>query len=431
MVAIVGRINVGKSTLFNRLLRRRVAIEHQAAGVTRDNNYKVATLGDRPVLLVDTGGFSWQQSHGLEGEVRSMAQAASQEADVVLLLVDASAGPVDEDLRLAKLLLRGGGTTILVANKADRMADPGDAYALLSLGLGEPLLCSAVHGHGVADLVDEVLDRLPPEAAGPAPEGLSIAVVGKPNVGKSSLVNALLGARRVIVHDQPGTTRDAVDVWFRRGEREYHLVDTAGLRRRTKVGEPVEYYSVLRAVRAIERSQVCVVVLDAADRVARQDARIGSLVAQSFRAAVVVANKWDLVADDEYRVQEFEAGRAKKLSFLSYAPFLRISALTGKGVSRVLRAADKVHESSSKRIETGPLNRFLRRLMEKTPPPTLRGKEVAIRYGAQTGTEPPTFVLHAKRPRGVPEHYRRFLVNRLRREFGFEGAPLKIIIRGS
>ncbi len=432
MVAIVGRVNVGKSTFFNRLLRSREAIEHEMAGVTRDNNYKVATLGDRSVLLVDTGGFSWQAESGLEDEIRAMAGAASQEADVVVQMVDASTGPVEEDLRLARLLLRGGAKTLLVANKVDRLRGrEQEVYSFLSLGLGDPLPCSAAHGTGVGPIIDAIVEQLPPPADTPAPAGLRVAVVGRPNVGKSSLVNMLIGSKRVIVHERPGTTRDTVDVWFRRGSRDYHLLDTAGLRRRTKVDEAVEYYSVLRAMRAIERSQVCVFVLDAADGVARQDARIAALIGQSFKATVVAANKWDLVEGDDYRMMLFEREREKKLGFLDHAPFLKVSALTRKGASRLFEAVQKVHAACTKRVDTGPLNRFLQHLAQTTPPPTYRGKEVAIRYGSQVGTEPPTFVLHANRPAGVPEHYRRFLVNRLREEFGFEGTPIRVIFRGT
>jgi GTP-binding protein len=432
MVAIVGRVNVGKSTFFNRLLRAREAIEHEMAGVTRDNNYTVATLGDRPVLLVDTGGFSWQDESGLEDEIRAMARAASQEADVVVQMVDASTGPVDEDLRLSRLLLRGGAKVVLVANKVDRLRNrEQEIYSFLSLGLGDPLPCSAVHGRGVGPIVDAIVERLPPPADMLGPAGLRVAVVGRPNVGKSSLVNMLIGSKRVIVHERPGTTRDTVDVWFRRGSRDYHFLDTAGLRRRTKVDEPVEYYSVLRAMRAIQRSQVCVFVLDAADGVARQDARIAALIGQSYKAVVVAANKWDLMAGDDYKKMVFEAERQKKLSFLDHAPFLQVSALKRRGASRIFEAVEKVHAAASKRVDTGPLNRFLQRLAQTTPPPAHRGKEVAIRYGSQVATEPPTFVLHANRPQGVAEHYRRFLVNRLREEFGFEGTPIKVVFRGT
>jgi GTP-binding protein len=431
MVAIVGRVNVGKSTLFNRFLGTRMAIEHRDAGVTRDNNYKLASFDEKQVLLVDTGGFSWQRDSGLESEIRKMAQAASNEADVVLLLVDASVGPTDEDVRLARLLQRGGSNVILVGNKADRPEAEAQRYAFLSLGLGEPILCSAVHGQGVREVVDSTLAALPTAAADELPAGVRVAIVGKPNVGKSSLVNALVGENRVIVHEKPGTTRDAVDVWLEKRGKAYHLVDTAGFRRPARVDEPIEYYSVLRALRAINRCQVCVLVLDASEAVARQDARIGSLIAQSFKAAVVVANKWDLVRDDDYRAQRFSAERERRLSFLSYTPFLQISALKGTRVARVLPAAYKVYQAAAKRVDTGPLNRFLQRLMQVSPPPSYRGKEVSIRYGSQVNTEPPTFVLHTNRPWGVPIRYRRFLARTFREQFDFVGTPVRIVIRGT
>ncbi|HKW50231.1 MAG TPA: ribosome biogenesis GTPase Der [Candidatus Eisenbacteria bacterium] len=426
IVAIVGRPNVGKSTLFNRLLGQRRAIVDELSGLTRDRHYAEAEWSGRHFLLVDTGGIDPGSPHPIQRQVLSQTAQALEEADVALLVVDASQGIMPLDREVADRVRRRGRPMLVIANKADSAAREEDLADFYSLGIGDPIPVSALHGRGSGELLDEVIGCLPEIGEIPAIEGaIRIAVVGRPNVGKSSLVNRLLGKDRMVVDSVAGTTRDAVDTTFERGGKTYVLVDTAGLRRDRKVTDPVEYYSVTRALRAISRADLVILVIDVSREPSRQDAHLAALAEEQGKGIVVVFNKWDLVDDPVGVRQAIEEEFPRQYPFLGFVPRLYVSAESGKGVARVLPACTEVYEEYARSIPTAELNRAVHEILGRvTPPATPGGRHLKLYYAAQTGSRPPTFSLFVNNPRYRQKNYVSYLERELRQRFGFQGTPI-------
>jgi len=431
IVAIIGRPNVGKSTLFNRITGSRVAIVENTPGITRDRLYRDAEWCGRQFTLVDTGGIAVQVDDPLVAQVRYQVEQALEQADVILFLVDARASITADDEEVAELLRRSHRPVILVANKVENFSDPTLIHEFYRLGLGEPFPISAAHGLNIGDLLDKVIALLPAEAEQADKDVLKVAVVGRPNVGKSSLINRLLGEERVIVSDLPGTTRDAIDTYIRCGELEYILIDTAGMRRKSRVAAPTEHYSVLRALKAVERADVVLLVLDGTEGVTEQDKKIAGYGHEHGKASIILVNKWDLVPKDDKTAVKYEEEVRQELSFMAYAPVLFISALTGQRLLRVLPAVDAAGEEASKRIATGTLNAVVQEAVILNPPPSVKGQVVKILYATQIKIKPPTFLFFCNRPEGVHFSYKRYLENQLRKAFGFESTPLRLIFRRS
>jgi GTP-binding protein len=432
LVAIVGRPNVGKSTLFNRLARAKAAIVHDEPGVTRDRHYAGATAFGRDYTLVDTGGFDPESNDRMKSGIANHVRAAIAEADVVVFVTDPSLTSGD---RAAVALLRGAEKPVLyVSNKADNKEKDAEAFELYRLGVKHVLPISALHGRGMGELENAIVAALPPAAPAPpeAKEGATrIAIIGKPNAGKSSLLNKLLGEERMLVDPEPGTTRDAIDTNVTRGDKHYVFIDTAGIRRKgkvTKADDTVEAMSVLQAIRAIERSDVTVLMCDAKEGVAEQDAKILGLAEDRGRALVIALNKSDLLTRDELKKVEEKA--RDKISFVPYVPIVVISAKTGRGVSSLVESVDAVTLSFKKRIGTGELNRFFEEVLDTRPPPTMGGRAPRLFYVTQAETAPPVFVVISSSPEAVHFSYQRFVVNQLRKRFGFEGVPIRVVYKG-
>ncbi len=457
IIAIVGKPNVGKSALFNRLTRQRIAVVEDVPGVTRDRLYADADLNGRICSLVDTGGFDPLEKEGFIPQVVNQTKFAINEADVIVFVVDAHEEPSALDFAMADLLRVTQKPVIFVANKVD--AAKGKPNAYFELGLGAPIFVSAIHGRGVAELEDRINELLPaPEEVDEEEttddDGLRIAIVGRPNVGKSAFTNAILGEERCIVSDVPGTTRDAVDTsvtW--QGER-VTLIDTAGMRRKAKVKHALEYYAVLRSLRAVDRADVVVLMVDAGG-VVEQDAKIGGYAHDAGKPVIIVVNKWDLMeeeirqgmeeADDQRQArgdkelkrrlrlvqEDFTRIVRTRLSFLNYSPVIFVSALRKTGVQEVMDEAFLVAEHSAQRVPTSQLNTFLIQVQEQHPPPTVKGKRLKIRYATQPDVKPPTFVLFVNNPELMHFSYARHLENRLRERFGFEGTPIRLKLRAS
>jgi len=429
IVAIVGRPNVGKSMLFNRITRSGAAVVDDEPGVTRDRNYLEADWNGRRFVVVDTGGFLPGKQEAMASMVRAQAQAAIGEADVVVLVVDRTAGPTAVDAEIAALLRRSPRPILLAANKVDAGEHESDAAEFYSLGLGEPMPVSALHGRGVGDLLDRVVAVLPDaEAAEDGEEpGVRVAVVGRPNVGKSSLVNRLVGQDVVIVHDAPGTTRDSIDTLVTFEGDRFVLIDTAGLRRKSHVEGGVEMWSAMRSLKSIERADVAVLVADATEGIVGQDARIAGFVENAGRGLVVAFNKWDLVEKDSGTAGLYARHAQEELAFARHAPVVQISALTGQRVAKVLTLAREVFREASRRIPTHHVNRTLMAAADRRPP--RGGHRSHILYASQVGVRPPTFVVFVSDPEAVDHAYRRYLANQLRREYGFAGVPVRINVR--
>jgi GTPase len=429
VVAIVGRPNVGKSTMFNRLIQRRLAIEESTPGVTRDRIYGRVDWAGRDFWLIDTGGLTFEEDK-ISQEIFRQVQLALDEAHVILFLVDVRSGPLPLDYEIAAMLRKADKPVVMAANKADSPELAADAAEFYVLGLGEPFMTSGSHGLGTGDILEEITVRLP-EAEPPEEEDdqLRVAIIGRPNVGKSSLTNKLSGTERVIVSDMPGTTRDAIDLVVERDGQKYLFVDTAGIRRKSKVEESVEYYSVLRSIRAAEDADVVLMLLDAADGVTEQDKRIAGIAHEAGRAIILVVNKWDKVEKDEKTMDAFRENIREELSYLSYAPILFISALTGQRVQRVFELINYVAEQHALRIKTSRLNELLSDATAVTPPPSKKGKQLKIYYLTQIRVKPPTFAVFVNEPELAHFSYMRFLENRLRETYGFEGTPIRIVVR--
>jgi GTP-binding protein len=424
-VAVVGRPNVGKSTLVNRILGRRAAITEEQPGVTRDRVGYEADWGGRRFELVDTGGWEPRAS-GLQARVVAQAERAMADADLLLLVVDASVGIAEEDAAVAARLQRGRVPVLLVANKVDGAALEPQAADLWSLGLGEPIPVSGLHGRGAGDLLDAVVARLP---AGPADADEApvpgVAIVGRPNVGKSSLLNRLAGAELAIVDETPGTTRDTVDTLVERGDRRYRLVDTAGMRRAFQRAEGADYFAFVRSLEAVDRADLALLVLEGPEGVAEQDQKVAVRAAEAGCGLVLLANKWDLMDDDGRR--RFDTDLERKLHFVDWAPLLRVSARTGRGVDKVWGLVDETLAERGRRVPTAALNQWLARATERTPPPPVRGRTVRARYATQARVDPPELVLFTTGQ--LTPAYRRYLERDLRRTFGFRGTPIRLVVR--
>jgi GTP-binding protein len=429
-VAVVGRPNVGKSTLFNRLVGRRAAIVDDRPGVTRDRNFARADWNGRRFWLVDTGGVVPEARDPLNQAVRAQIDQAVAESDLVVFLVDVTVGVQPADLEVAQLLRRAGRPVLLVANKADHLPDDQRHLAFYELGLGDPLPVSATIGTSTGDLLDAIVARLPAATSEPAEPVVSVAVVGRPNVGKSSLVNRLLGEERLVVADQPGTTRDAVDAALVYNGRTLVFIDTAGLRKRSKVQDDVEFYSTLRAARAIERADVCVLVVDATVGVHVQDLRIAQDAWANGAGIVIAVNKWDLVPDKETNTAvRGERAVKERAPFLDFVPFVYVSAKTGQRLPRVLDVVLTVAAERQKRVSTAEVNRVLGALVERQQPPQPVGESVRLFYGAQIATAPPQFAIVSNRPDAISETYTRYLLRGFRDAWAFTGAPLNLKFR--
>ena len=430
VVAIVGRPNVGKSSLFNRFLKKKLAVVDPVPGVTRDRNYAVCDWNGRVFHLVDTGGMVPDTKDALEKAILDQSEFAIHEADLVVLVVDVQVGVDQIDERLARILHQSGKPSIVVANKADDESLAAQAYALSRLGLGDSWPVSATVGLGIGELLDEIVRRLPESETGEVPAGaIRVALVGRPNVGKSSFINNLLGEERLIVSPEAGTTRDAVDTPFELDGQAYVLIDTAGLRRRYKVQENIEFYTNLRAERAIDECDVAVVLLDGGQGFTAQDQRILAYVLESRRPAVVAVNKWDVVEKDEHTADRYSVAIKRELAKFSYVPLIYISALTGQRVTKVLDLVKKVHAEHNKKIPTSELNDLLRRAFGRRKPPAKQGKHIQFNYVTQTEVAPPTFVFFCNQPTLVDKSYLNYLANQLRAEFGFEGSPIRLKCR--
>jgi GTP-binding protein len=432
IVAIVGRPNVGKSTLFNRLLGRRKAMVDDMPGVTRDRNYASVDRFDIPFILIDTGGFEPETEDRLLQQMREQSLLAISEADVILFLMDGRSGLTPADTEVVEMLRRSSKPVLYLVNKVDgesqEMGALGEFYAL---GVDTLYTLSAEHNRGVGDMVDALLPLLPRQGAEESEEGIPrIAVVGRPNVGKSSLVNRLLGFERVVANPTPGTTRDAVDTTFTWHGKRFTLIDTAGIRRKGKTTAKIEKYSVVDALRNIERCDVALIVIDAEEGLTEQDARIAGYVQDAGRACVIVVNKWDAIAKNNATVGTYVDKVRDTLRFISFAPVVFVSALSGQRTGRILEEVDRVMEQYRRRVTTADLNRVFAEATESHHAPLAQGKRVKFYFATQVATSPPAFVVFTNQPDGVHPSYERYLINRFREAFGFEGVPLRIMFRG-
>ena len=431
LVAIVGRPNVGKSMLFNRLVGQRLSIVEDTPGVTRDRLYAECEWCGRKFDMVDTGGIEPSTDSEILLFMREQAQIAIDSATVIVLVTDIRTGVTAADKDVANMLLRSHKPVVLAVNKADSTGatDPA-VYEFYSLGLGDPIPVSAVHGHGTGDLLDECLKYFPEEDGGEEEDDcIKVAVIGKPNVGKSSLINHILGEKRVIVSNVAGTTRDAVDTLYENRYGRYMLIDTAGIRRKSKVDERVEKFSVMRAQLAIERADVCLIMIDARDGVTEQDTKIAGLAHEAGKASIVVVNKWDLVEKETGTMEKMRKDIMRDLSFMSYAPILFISALTGQRTERIFELINFVNDQSNMRISTGMLNNVLADAQARVQPPTDKGRRLKIYYMTQTGIKPPNFVIFCNSRELFHFSYQRYIENQIRAVFGLEGTPIRIVIR--
>ena len=431
LVAIVGRPNVGKSLLFNRLCGQRLSIVEDTPGVTRDRLYAPCEWAGRSFDIVDTGGIEPSSDNEILRFMREQAEIAIDAADVIVFVTEIGTGVTAADQDVANLLLRSGKPVVLCVNKMDSVGtvDPG-IYEFYSLGLGDPIALSAIHGHGTDELLDACLAHFPPpEEEDEDEDAIRVAVIGKPNVGKSSLVNLLLGENRVIVADMPGTTRDAVDTKLENQYGKYVFIDTAGIRRKSKVEDRVEKFSVLRAKLAIERANVCLIMIDAREGVTEQDTKIAGLAHEAGKASIIVMNKWDLVEKDTNTMDRMRKEVYRDLSYMTYAPILFISALTGQRTERIFELVNYVNNQSAMRITTGLLNDVLSDAQARVQPPTDKGRRLKIYYMTQTGIRPPHFVIFCNSRELFHFSYQRYLENQIRSTFGLEGTPITISIR--
>ncbi|WP_419600018.1 ribosome biogenesis GTPase Der [Thiolapillus sp.] len=431
VIALVGRPNVGKSTLFNRLTRSRDALVADQPGLTRDRQYGVGRIGNRPYVVVDTGGISGERE-GVEVLMDRQVRLAIEEADHVFYLVDAREGLAGADEQIAAELRKTGKPITVVANKSESLDRDVAAAEFHSLGLGEPVAISAAHGRGVKPLVNRVLADLPPEEENDAEaeqRGIQIAVVGRPNVGKSTLINRLLGEERLVAFDKPGTTRDSIQVPFEHQGRQCTLVDTAGVRRRARIAEAIEKFSIIKTLQAMEQANVVLLVLDAHQGISEQDATLAGHVVESGRALVVVINKWDGLQSDER--DRIKSELERKLPFLSFAEVLFISALHGTGVGHLMKAVDAAYRAATRDLKTSDLTNILEQAIMEHQPPLVRGRRIKLRYAHQGGQNPPIIVIHGNQTESVPLTYQRFLVNRFRKAFKLWGTPVRIEFRTS
>ena len=429
IVAIVGRPNVGKSTLFNVLAGSAISIVKDTPGVTRDRIYADCTWLSHSFTLIDTGGIEPDSSDIILAQMREQAQIAIDTADVIIFIVDVRQGLVDSDSKVADMLRKSRKPVVLAVNKVDQGQSP-DIYEFYNLGLGDPIAVSAVHGHGTGDLLDACVEYFPPEEeVEEDDDAIKVAVIGKPNAGKSSLVNKILGEERVIVSNVAGTTRDAIDSRFTNEKGSFVFIDTAGMRKRSKVDEDIEKYSILRATMAIDRADVCLILIDATEGVTEQDTKVAGLAHEAGKACIIVVNKWDLVEKDDKTMDRMREDIRRDLSYMTYAPIVFISALTGQRVTRLFELINYVREQSSMRITTGMLNSVLADAQTRVQPPTDKGRRLKIYYMTQVGIRPPHFVVFCNDKKLFHFSYRRYLENQIRSVFGLEGTPIIMSIR--
>jgi len=431
IVAIVGRPNVGKSTLFNRIIGERDAIVDPQSGVTRDRHYGEAQWNGKKFTVIDTGGYVPESKDVFEAAIREQVWIAIEEADVIVFVVDGIMGVTPLDVEIAKILRQTNKKVVLAVNKIDNEKSEIYTAQFYELGVGEPFPISALHGRKIGDFLDEVVKDLPSVDGEEKNEEdqIKVAIVGQPNVGKSSFVNAVLGENRTIVTDIPGTTRDSIDTQFEYNGNRFLLIDTAGLRKRSKIKESIEFYSAIRALKALQRCDVAVVMLDATCGLERQDLRIIGEAAELKKGVVIAVNKWDLVEKDANTALEYEHALKSRLKVFDYVPVVFISAKTKQRIFKVLDLAKVVHDERAKRIKTSELNKVLFPIVKETPPPAVSGKEIKIKYVTQVKSSPPVFAFFANFPDDIPEHYKRFLENKIRENFGFIGVPLTIIFK--
>ena len=429
-VAIIGRPNVGKSSLFNRFLRRKIAVVDEQPGVTRDRNYAVCDWNGRSFYLIDTGGIVADSDNLMEKLIYDQTEFAVNEADLVLFLVDIQVGSDPAEKGIARRLSRSGKNSLLIANKADTDQWELETHEFYKLGLGEPIPVSATGGRGVGDLLDKLVAHLPPpDETSSRSDAIRVALVGRPNVGKSSFINKLIGQDRLIVTPQAGTTRDAVDTPFELNGQQFELIDTAGLRRTYKVHENIEFYTNLRSKRAIAECDVAIVLVEATASVTAQDKRILEQVITNRRAAILAVNKWDLIEKDSRTADEFTRQIKDLLARFAYVPVIYISALTGQRVTKTMSMVSEVYAETNKRIATSPLNEFLQRIVGRQHPPARQGKYIKFNYVTQSEVAPPTFLFFVNHPKLIDKSYIGYLSNQIRREYGFEGVPIRLKFR--
>ena len=431
LIAIVGRPNVGKSMLFNKLVGQRLSIVEDTPGVTRDRLYAEAEWRNRKFDLVDTGGIEPSADSQILAFMRQQAEIAIQHATVILFVCDIKTGMTASDQEVANMLLRSQKPVVLAVNKMDQVGITNpDIYEFYNLGLGDPIAVSAVHGHGTGDLLDACMEYFPPEDGEEEEDDvIKVAVIGKPNVGKSSLVNRILGEQRVIVSDMAGTTRDAVDSYFENQKGKYLFIDTAGMRKKSKVDDRIEKFSVLRATMAIERADVCLILVDANEGVTEQDTKVAGLAHEAGKACIIVVNKWDAIEKDDKTMDHMRQDIRRDLSYMTYAPIVFISALTGQRVDRLFDLINYVNDQASLRITTGMLNTVLADATARVQPPTDKGRRLKIYYMTQIGIKPPHFVCFCNDAKLFHFSYQRYLENQIRSTFGLEGTPVRLTIR--
>lgn len=431
IVAIVGRPNVGKSTLFNKLVGRRMSIVDDTPGITRDRLYGECEWAGHTFTLVDTGGIEPRTDDVILSHMRNQAQLAIDQADVIVLVTDVKTGVTATDSDIAAMLLKSAKPIVLCVNKCDSVGDPPvEFYEFYNLGLGTPYPVSSVHGHGTGDLLDEVCSHFSDEEEeGEEEDAICVAIIGKPNVGKSSLINKIAGEERVIVSDIPGTTRDAVDTTIENEYGKFLLIDTAGIRRQSKIDDAVEKYSVMRSLMAIERAQVCVIMIDATVGFTEQDSKVAGQAHDQGKACIIAVNKWDVVEKDDKTMDVFRKKLENDFSFMSYAPIVFISAKTGQRLNKLFEMIKYVSEQNSRRISTGMLNDVLAVTTARVQPPSDKGKRLKIYYMTQASTRPPTFVTFVNRAELFHFSYQRYLENQIRATFGLEGTPIKFVVR--
>lgn len=429
IVAVVGRPNVGKSTFFNKVVGRRVSIVEDTPGVTRDRIYAEAEWRSKSFALIDTGGIEPDSNDVILSQMRAQAEIAMDTADVILFMVDGKDGLTASDREVGSMLMKTGKEVILVVNKVDTPKLPDDFYDFYELGLGEPIAISAANMYNLGDVLDLIVEKLPQIEGMEEDDTTKIAVIGKPNVGKSSLINALLGEERVIVSDIAGTTRDSIDTPFTRGEDKYILIDTAGIRRKSKVTGDIEKYSVIRAIAAIERCDVALLMIDAQEGVTEQDKKIAGIAHEAGKGIIIVVNKWDLIEKDTHTMKEFQKDIAEELQFMSYAPSVFISVKTKQRLNNVIEMVKYVSEKRALRVPTGQLNSLIADATMMNQPPSDKGKRLKIYYATQVGVKPPLFSFKINDRELMHFSYARYLENKIREGFGFEGTSIKFVFR--
>lgn len=431
IIAIVGRPNVGKSTLFNKLTGKRLAIVEDTPGVTRDRIYSECEWLNHTVMLIDTGGIEPKTDDGMLSKMRDQANIAIESADVIILVTDFLSGVTANDADIAAMLLKSGKPVVLCVNKCDRIGEPpAEFYEFYNLGLGDPIAVSSVHGHGTGDLLDACFKYIDFDKEDEYDEDtVKVAIIGKPNVGKSSLVNRIAGEERVIVSDMAGTTRDATDTEVENKYGKFVLIDTAGIRRKSRVDDNVEKYSVLRSYMAVDRSDVCVIMIDATEGFTEQDSKVAGYAHEQGKACVIAVNKWDAVEKDGNTMNKFQKELEADFSFMSYAPIVFISALTGQRVDKLFELIVSTYEQNCRRISTGMLNDMLSYATAKVQPPSDKGKRLKLYYMTQASTKPPTFVVFCNRSDLFHFSYQRYIENQIRETFGLTGTPIKIVVR--